>query len=251
MPSWLNGPPRADVEPPAPVRRLAAGRPLRGVWRNQLGGLTFAIGDPPERYVKWLPGDVDPVVADLAVEAGRLGWAGRHTPVPEVLELGEDDGSMWMVTRAIPGSSAVDERWKADPTLAVRAIGVGLRALHDALPVDDCPFDWSPAHRLGHLQPRFEHLRDQLADAPPADRLVVCHGDPCAPNTLVGDDGRWVGHVDLGSLGVADRWADLSVATMSLGWNFGPGWEHDLYEAYGIEPDPERTAHYRLLWDVT
>ena len=249
--SWLNGPPAPDVEPPDAVRRLAGDRPLRGVWANQLGGLTFSIGDPPTRYVKWMPRDADPVVADLGVEAGRMRWAAPHTRVPEVLELDGDDEATWLVTRALPGTSAVDERWRADPTPAVRAIGTGLRALHDALPVDDCPFDWSPAHRLTHLQPRFEHLRARLSDPPPVDRLVVCHGDPCAPNTLVGDGGRWVGHVDLGSLGVADRWADLAVATMSLGWNFGPGWEHDLYESYGIEPDADRTAFYRLLWDCT
>jgi hypothetical protein len=43
-----------------------------------------------------------------------------------------------------------------------------------------------------------------LAEVPPIDELVVCHGDSCAPNTLIGDDGR-SGHVDLGELGVADR----------------------------------------------
>lgn len=248
--SWLHGPPSSEVEPPPPVRRLAGAAVLRCVWANRVGGLTFAVGDPPSRYVKWLPRGVDAIVPELAVEADRLRWAHPHTPVPEVLELDGDDGATWMVTRALPGTSAVDERWRhGDPTAAVRAVGTGLRAMHDALPVDDCPFDWSPASRLAHLQPRFEHLRDRLADAPPIDQLVVCHGDACAPNTVVGDDGRWVGHVDLGSLGVADRWADLAVAGMSLGWNFGPGWEHDLYDAYGIDPDPERTAHHRLLWD--
>ncbi|WP_435886091.1 phosphotransferase [Streptomyces erythrochromogenes] len=54
-----------------------------------------------------------------------------------------------------------------------------------------------------------------LADIPPIDQLVVCHGDPCSPNTLVGDDGTWTGRVDLGTLGVADRWADLAVVTWS------------------------------------
>jgi hypothetical protein len=62
--------------------------------------------------------------------------------------------------------------------------------------------------------------------------------------------GRWSGHVDLGRLGIADRWADLAIATRSAGWNYGPGWERLLLDAYGVEPDPERTRYYGLLWDL-
>jgi kanamycin kinase len=79
---------------------------------------------------------------------------------------------------------------------------------------------------------------------------VVCHDDACAPNTLIADNGRWSGHVDLGDLGVADRWADLAVATWSTEWNYGPGWEQPLLDAYGVEPDAERTRYYRLLWEL-
>ena len=89
-----------------------------------------------------------------------------------------------------------------------------------------------------------------LASPPPIDQLVVCHGDACSPNTLLTDDGCWSGHVDLDQLGVADRWADLAVATWSTQWNYGPGWEDALLDAYGIAPDAERTRFYRLLWDV-
>ena len=79
---------------------------------------------------------------------------------------------------------------------------------------------------------------------------MVCHGDACAPNTLIGDDGRWSGHVDFGALGVADRWADLAVACWSTTWNYGPGWSRPLLKAYGVKPDPRRLAYYRLLWDL-
>jgi aminoglycoside phosphotransferase len=86
--------------------------------------------------------------------------------------------------------------------------------------------------------------------APPVDKLVVYHRDSCAPNTLLTADGRCSGHVDLGELGVADRWADLAIATWSTTWNYGPGWETPLLDAYGIAPDPDRTRYYRLLWDL-
>lgn len=247
------GPPLDDdvVHVAPAVARLAGHGPLRAVWRNELGGLAFAIGEPPERFVKWLPAGVAPAVADLAAEAVRLRWAGAYTPVPEVLELGRDDDGSWLVTRAIRGTSAVDPRWLAEPAPAVRAIAHGLRALHDDLPVEACPFDWSPAHRLRHLQPAFEHRRHELSTPPSPDRLVVCHGDACAPNTLLDDAGGWVAHVDLGALGVADRWADLAVATMSLQRNFGEGWEPAFFEAYGVEPDAERITYHRWLWDST
>ncbi len=89
-----------------------------------------------------------------------------------------------------------------------------------------------------------------LADTPPVDRLVVCHGDACAPNTLIDDDGRCSGHVDLDALGVADRWADLAVATLSLSWNYDGQWEDALLAAYGIDRDATRMAYYRRLWQA-
>lgn len=45
-------------------------------------------------------------------------------------------------------------------------------------------------------------------------------------------------------------WADLAVATWSTEWNYGPGWDKLLLQAYGLPPDPDRTRYYRLLWDL-
>jgi kanamycin kinase len=92
--------------------------------------------------------------------------------------------------------------------------------------------------------------RARIGDPPAVDRLVVRHGDACAPNTLLHDDSTFAAHVDLGSLEVADRWADLGVAAWSMAWNYGPGYEDIVYAGYGITPDRERIAYYRLLWDL-
>jgi kanamycin kinase len=256
-PSDLAGAPPPDVVVPAVVARLAGGDVVVPVWENAVGGLTFRLGEGPRaRFVKWAPPTERAAELDLAAEAERLAWAVRFTPVPRVLDAGtDDDGATWLMTAALPGESAVSERWRADPRTAVRALGEGLRALHDALPVEECPFDWGVASRVarGRLRPAAEPaLLDRLAaEAPAPDRLVVCHGDACAPNTLLGDDDRWLAHVDLGTLGVADPWADLAVATWSTQWNYGPGWEDELLAAYGTAVDTERTAYYRALWDAT
>lgn len=206
---------------------------------------------------------------DLDDECDRLVWAAEFSNVPRIVDRGADELGSWFATLAIKGTNAVLERWKQRPDVAVKAIGEGLRRLHDAFPVDDCPFSWSAEDRLSDAQQRaaegliapgqwhsdFQHLtvKDALAllsAAPPVDQLVVCHGDACAPNTLLSAVGEIVGHVDLGTLGVADRRPDLAVATWSTSWNYGPGWETALLDAYGIESDSERTAYYRLLWEI-
>ncbi|QAY63143.1 aminoglycoside 3'-phosphotransferase [Xylanimonas allomyrinae] len=250
--------PDGSVRVPDAVRRLARGDRVTPVWRNPHGGLTFrldAVGGSatPTRFVKWSR-------TGLAAEADRLRWAAPWTPVPRVLAHGTapDDTSPggepaeYLVTAAVPGRSAVDPRWLAAPATAARALGEGLRAMHDALPVAACPFDWGVRERLARLSPEVgPEVRARLRDVPDVDRLVVCHGDACAPNTLLDDDGRWCAHVDLGRLGAADRWADLAVAAMSTTWNYGPGFGHLVYEGYGVVPDAARIAYYRLLWDST
>ena len=189
---------------------------------------------------------------DLAAEVTRLAWASSHLSVPQVIDRGADEQGSWFVSLAMTGENAVTKRWTADPATAVTAVGQGLRALHDRLPLDSCPFVWSVDSRLADARRRQVDpvVLQSLQDSPDIDRLVVCHGDACAPNTMITDDGHWSGHVDLGQLGVGDRWADLAIATWSTQWNYGDGWENALLDAYGIAPDPVRTAYYRRLWDV-
>ncbi len=262
-----GGPPGPGLRVPQAVLALAGGRPVRPVWVNDRGGITCVIGQGERRrFAKWASADSG---IDLAAEAARLSWAVAFAPVPKLLDQGADQAGSWILTSALPGQMAVTLRWRAEPRTAVTAIGAGLRALHEALPAGSCPFSWTAGQRLAgvrslaadqRLDPARWH-RDHrelgiatalrvLADPPPTDLLVVCHGDSCAPNTLLADDGRCSGHVDLGALGVADRWADLAIATWSTTWNYGPGWEAVLLDSYGVVPDPDRTRYYRLLYDL-
>ena len=238
--------PALPVVVPERVRALARGAALKPVWQNDYGGLTFRTDD--ERYIKFGPRNPE---STLAGEARRLEWAGRYARVPHVLEVGADDDDEWMVTRALPGESAVAPRWLAEPAVAVRAVGEGLRSLHEALPAADCPFEWTVASRIANAARRGIRLPDVLREPPPIDLLVVCHADACCPNTLIGQDGQWIAHVDLGLLGTGDRWGDIAVASMSTEWNYGPGWEDALIEAYGVAPDRERLSYYRELWNAT
>lgn len=234
---------------PAPVVELADHDPITPVWANEAGGITYRLGDSvAARYLKWQPPHPE---IDLAEEARRLEWAARYTPVPRVLDSGATPDAAWMLTAGLPGLSAVVPPWIERPEIAIRAVGRGLRLLHDRLPVDECPWTWSPEERIAEARSRGIQVPAHLSEPPPIDRLVVCHGDACCPNTLLDDRGEPCAHVDLGSLGVADRWADIAVAAGNTLVDFGAGWADILIEGYGVEPDRERLAYYRELWDAT
>ena len=194
-PRWFGGSP-----PAGPCARSGSTRRAASTFR------VGAAGSGSAEFIKVANANG----ADFAAEAERLRWAARYVTVPRVLGSGVGRATArGCAPAALPGLSAVHPRWLAAPDVAVRAIGAGLRALHDRLPVRACPFDWSVGGRLATLTPAG---RRRLGEPPPVDRPVVCHGDACAPNTLIDDDGRCCGHVDFGELGVADRWADLAVA---------------------------------------
>jgi kanamycin kinase len=222
-----------DPETPDVVLELARGTAPALVWRNDLGGLTFRVGD---RFVKWNPRTTG---VDLDRERVRLDWLSSRHPAPRVLAHGADDGAQWLVTAALPGEHAVGDRWRARRDEAIGAIATGLRAIH-AVPVTDVG-EWA-TRSWPHARP------DGVGDGPPVDRPVLVHGDACAPNTLVDDDGRWTGHVDVGDLCVGDRWADLAVASLSLDWNFGEGHQDTFFAAYGVDRDEQRIRWYRDLW---
>ncbi|MCA1656758.1 MAG: aminoglycoside 3'-phosphotransferase, partial [Actinobacteria bacterium] len=102
---------------------MAMGRPVRLVWTNELGGRTFEIearpdggADDQRRFVKWAPAGSG---IDLRREVMRLRWLVRFTPVPRVLDHGDDAHGSWMMTAALAGESAVAERWKKEPAKAV------------------------------------------------------------------------------------------------------------------------------------
>ncbi|WP_395108292.1 aminoglycoside 3'-phosphotransferase [Actinomadura sp. SCN-SB] len=258
----------AEVRVPPAVRAAAHGRAIRVVWVNEIGGITFQLGQGRgRRFAKWAPVGSG---IDLTAEAARTAWAVQFVSVPQILRQGADEEGSWLVTAGLPGRNTIADRWRRHPAAAVQAIGSGLPAFHDGLPVAGCPFSWSAIDRLADARRRapaglidparwdpehqaigsLEEVLDLLTDPPPIGKLVVCHGDTCSLNTLLTDDGCVSGHVDLGLLGIADRWADLAIAAWSTRWNYGPGWEQPLLDAYGISNDPHRIRYHRLLWEL-
>ncbi len=233
--------------------------PAAATWRLQR--------DQQTRYLKVAGKGWEP---SLAQECDRMRWAASVLPVPKIVDYGIEEGVEWLLTEAMPGLVATHENLMNEPQTLVPILAKGLHTFHEA-PIQGCPFDFRLAAALKHIRtqvstglvdpvndfhPEHQHLTPKEAlkeletTAPSTEDIVLCHGDYCFPNVLIAN-GQVSGYIDLGELGLADRWWDLAVATWSVTWNLGPGWEDLFLETYGIEVDQERLRYFRLLYDLT
>jgi streptomycin 3"-kinase len=222
-------------------------------------------------------------IADLAAERDRINWlAGTGLPGATVIDWLEmpspqpagpefSSGGACLVTSAVPGVPG-DSLPPESHDRAMRQFGAILRELHA---LTDCPFERPLAEviatatdvvRRGAVNPAFltdewrqlqptELLDQVVAERPYVESVlepVVCHGDACLPNVFFDPDTLEVtGLIDLGRLGVADRYADLALTTIQLHdeWSADP---RPFLEAYGVpDPDPRRLHFFRLLDPLT
>lgn len=238
--------PAADLPVPDLVLALANGRQVTPVWRNRIGGTTWLLGGEHATYVKVGPAHHE---FEIASDIARLDWVSAYVTTPTVLGSGTTDGIAWLETAALSGWGAISGHFDprtTSPEAMAAALGRALRSFHDAVPVEACPWTWSVEDRLAGA-PLLTRAR--FAADPPLDP-VVCHGDACNPNFILDDSLACTGYVDLGRLGVADRWADIALATMSLGWNFGPGLTAAFLDGYGTHLDASKLGYYQALWDA-
>ncbi len=235
------------------------------------GAEVWHLQGRPEYYVKIAAPSAHPDSGfDLVAEAERMRWlAGRGLPVPEVV----DAGATWLVTTAVPGRPASADWPREQRTGVVDALADVTRSLHQ-LPVADCPFDRSLAVTIPHARQAAENGLIDLADLdenrrgwdaarllstveatrPAVEEVVVAHGDLCLPNVLLDPDTlRITGLIDLGRLGIADRYADLALATRSLrATDLNPQFSSESADRflarYGESPvDAQRLEFYQLL----
>jgi aminoglycoside phosphotransferase len=252
---------------PAALQPLVAEATWEQMTIGRSGDRVFRLTwpDRPTHYLKI----ASPLTsAELRREHDRLLWLRDRLPAPEVRGWAESEEHCYLLLSAIPGVMTCDEMWASDAPRAVRALAEGLRMLHSA-DIAACPFDESLDLKLAQARQRmlaglvdeedFDEIRlgrraedlfaELLRTRPTREDLVLTHGDYCLPNVFLDPgDGRVTGFIDWGRAGIADRYQDLALAVRSLAYNFGPGWEPLLWEAYGIaEPDRAKIEFYQLL----
>ncbi len=217
----------------------------------------------PLRYLKIAR---DEMIAPLRNEIARTQWLrSQGIRVPEILRVEEHNGELAMLTAALPGSPADDNPLSDD--LLIDALAKAMAVLHRLAPAA-CPFDESLAVRLAvaakavatddvdpeYFEPRNHGiapavLLDRLMAAPPAEDIVVVHGDASLNNLIVDADGH-VGFVDCGNAGRGDRYLDLAVLAVEIEETFGADAASRFIRAYGMPWNAEKARYFSDLYEL-
>ena len=270
---------------PPEIAQQLAGAVWEAVTIGASGAQVFRLTWPaaattrPVAYLKIAPHAAASLrLADeLRAEEQRLRWLAGRLPVPRVLAYAEDADAAYLLLAGIPGVMSCDTVFASDGAGLARLLAEGLRLIHTT-PITDCPFDARLDTKIAEAERRVragvvdaddfdadflgrtptDLFAELLAKRPDDEDLVFTHGDYCLPNVLIDRieqvapahpaQRRVSGFIDWGRAGVADRYQDIALATRSLTYNFGPGLEPLLWQAYGLEtPDNAKIAFYRLL----
>ncbi|MBC6464762.1 APH(3') family aminoglycoside O-phosphotransferase [Actinomadura alba] len=225
------------------------------VWSDKHGGMSGHVLRVTSAsgvfYVKQGP---------IAVaEHERLRWLKRWASVPDIVAF--DDDTLVLADVAAPSLAS------AAPPRIGTLMGQVLRDVH-AIAISECPFNERLDVRLTRAAERVrtglvdpddfddDHLGlsplqvyDRLiAERPTAEDFVVAHGDYAPSNVLLPQVGNPV-LIDVGGLGVADRYLDLAIAVRDLHDDFGPPAVDDFLAAYGLDTLDEQRLHYFRLLD--
>ncbi len=200
-------------------------------------------------------------------------------PLPHIYAYCIEHDLAYTLMSRVEGEMLCRREYLNDPEWVIDKVAECLKMLWK-VDVSECPIQGSRLeHRLEQAEYNVTHhlvdtenvepetfgpegfqtpgeLLQWLRENRPSEDLVLTHGDLCLPNVII-QNGRIQGFIDLGRMGLADRWQDVAIAIRSLDHNFAGRYfdgkriydfqPRMLLERLGMELDEEKYRYYFLL----
>jgi len=220
---------------------------------------------------------VEKETAHTASSIAALAWLGKRLPVPRILHHEVMEGNSCLLMSRIPGKMSCDEEFLEQPDALVTELAKGLKLLWSIDPTG-CPYRFTLDEMLEEAAFRVENglvdldnvepdtfgeggfqdpeaLVHWLQENRPPSVPVLAHGDYCLPNVFL-ENGKLSGFIDVGDMGLGEKWRDIALCWRSLKHNFDGsyggkiylGFDPDiLFEKLGIQPDWQQLRYHLLL----
>ena len=210
-------------------------------------------------------------------ECGMMKWIQGRLPVPKVVSHVCEEGKSYLLMTKIEGKMSCDEEYMCDPQRLTDLLAKALKLMWQ-VDINGCPCKWGIDRKLEMARYWVEHdmvsmenvepdtygengfrspkeLYQWLAEHKPQEDWVLTHGDFTLPN-LVFQGEELKGYIDLGRMGIGDKWQDIALCYRSLLHNYNGKYGGRKYEGFypellfqklELEPEWEKIRYYILL----
>ena len=206
-------------------------------------------------------------------------WLNQQLPVPTMLAYCVKNGMAYTLMSKMGGKMLCAREYLKEPEQLIKIAAQRLKCLWE-IDVTECPYQSSRLMKrleaaeynvmhdlvdLDNVEPETfgpngfqnpEELLKWLKSNRPEEDIVFTHGDYCLPNIFV-TGSKINGFIDIGKMGPADRWQDVTIAIRSLTANFAGRYSDGkkicdfnpqmFLDELGIDYNGEKHRNYLLL----
>ena len=205
----------------------------------------------------------------LTSEYKKLKWLEGKLNVPKIVLYDYTDDTEYLITESIGGEMVCSEYYLNNPEVGISVIAKAFKQIAD-VDIKDCPFNVSIDYKLALVENnvnnnliRVEDLKEEtlkkfgsleniikfLKDNKFNDDYCFSHGDTSLPNIFASKN-EFVGFIDVGECGIADKWFDLAICEKSIKRNYGEQYISKFYEELNIIPERDKIDYDLLMIEL-
>ena len=198
-------------------------------------------------------------------------------PIPKIIECVKENNSIYLLKEKLKGNMLSDPYYMERPELLYKLASDAIKLLWsidiknlDLMNTYQTVLDFGKkCNSLGYLDFKesdslitkgfntFDEVISYIEENKPIDDNVLCHGDLCIPN-IICDGDKLVGFIDLGLMGLSNRYHDLAILYRSIKYNFNGTYgkcylgydDNKLFELLGMKRNDELIRYYLLLDEI-
>lgn len=194
-------------------------------------------------------------------------WLKERIKVPAPVEYSKYNNKEFFLMEEAKGKMSFEIDYFNNHEEVITVLAKNLLELH-SLNIGDCPFDQTLKSKLEQAKYNVENnlvdesdfddenigktakelYKELLENIPDNEDVVMAHGDYCMPNIII-DSNLSASLIDVGRIGLADKYQDISLILISIEYNFNTNQYNGLFlDKYGIKNlDQKKLFFYKLL----
>ncbi len=205
----------------------------------------------------------------LTLEFEKLKWLSEKLNVPKIILYEISNDTEFLITESLKGEMLCSDYYINNPDIGINVIAEAFKQIY-SIDIHDCPFNVSIDYKLSVVENNVKNkliskkdIKEEtlkkygnlnnilkfLKENKFTDDLCFSHGDISLPNIFALKD-KFIGFIDVGSCGIADKWFDLAICEKSIKRNYGKQYVSKFYKKLNIIPERDKIDYYLLMLEL-